>query len=561
MGVIRAVKDLNRLKKIVNVLFSYELGNLVYNLGLTKHLAFRRRLQHKNLLNKTEFIAVKLRESMEELSGAFVKLGQLLSLRPDLIPKEYCDEFSKLQDNLEPFNYIYVKRIIEDELKRPLSKVFSSFDKEPIASASIGQVHKAKLISGEIVAVKVQRPHIEEIFETDLDLLYHLAHLAEKKIPELRQYDLNVIIKEFEDYTKKELNYIVEAKNIDDFYNNFKQNINIKIPRVFWEFTTKKVLTMEFIDGEKITEIKKLTEERKKRIIKLLTESLIHQVIDFRIFHADPHPGNILLLEKDRIAFLDFGIVGRLNEELIERIENVMIGLIKPDKNILAKALIELGFVKDGVPVDEFKEDLSHYLSSYYNLDESRIDLSSALYDILTLSRKYKMKMPTSFVLLVKSIATTEGLVRNLDPEYNLVKALRPEISKIIKKRATGKFAFIKLKKEVDEFTENVREIPKDVREALKNIKDGKIRVDINNNDINKFTLELDRSSNRLTFGVVIAALLVSSALVMVADLPPLYLGIPILGIIFFILAILFTLALLISIIREKRGEKYEETN
>jgi ubiquinone biosynthesis protein len=497
---------------------------------------------------------------MEELSGAFIKLGQLLSLRPDLIPKEYCDEFSKLQDDVAPFNFIYVKRIIEDELKKPLGKIFSSFDKTPIASASIGQVHKAKLISGEVVAVKVQRPRIEDIFSTDIDLLHHLAHLAEKNIPELKQYDVNSIVKEFEEYTKKELNYVLEAKNIEEFYNNFKQNSMIKIPKVFWDYTSKRVLTMEFIEGEKLKEVKSLSESRREKIAELIIKSMIKQIMEDKIFHADPHPGNILLLEKDKLALLDFGIVGRLNDDIIEKTENIILGLIKPDKDILTRALMDLGFVKEGINVEEFKEDLSQHLGHYYNVDEQKIDISSALYDIIAISKKYEIKFPTSFVLLAKATATLEGLVRDLKVEFNVVQALKPYAEKIVKKRISTKYQVDKIRKFADDVAYTLKDLPGDVKEAVKKIKQGELKLNVNNADISRFALEIDRSSNRITFGLIVAAALVSAALVMLANMPPFYMGIPVLGLIFFVLAVLFAFALLISIIKEKsRGENEKD--
>ncbi|MDD5331353.1 MAG: AarF/ABC1/UbiB kinase family protein [Candidatus Nanoarchaeia archaeon] len=560
MGLIKTIRDVKRLKNIANVLFSYELGNLVHNLGLSSHIPFTKRLSKEQFIDKSDFVAYRLRQSMEELSGAFVKLGQLLSLRPDLIPKEYCEEFSKLQDHVAPFSFVSVKKIVEEELKKPLEMAFSSFDKDPIASASIGQVHKAKLISGETVAVKVQRPFIDEIFETDMDLLFHIAHLAEKNMPELRQYDLNAIVKEFEDYTKKELNYIVEAKNIEEFYNNFKKDNNVKIPKIFWNFTTKKVLVMEFIEGEKIKEIKKLTPTKKKKIVDLITKSVIKQILEYHLFHADPHPGNLLMLKDDKIAFLDFGIVGRLSDDLIEKIEGVMIGLILPDKELLSRSLIELGFVKEEIYIDEFKEDLSHYLGQYYGVNETKIDLTSAMYDLISLSRKYKMKLPTNFVLLVKSLATLEGLVRELDPEYNLVESFKPYVQKLAKKRKSAKYGLKKLKSTAEDFTYTIKELPKDMRDALKNIKQGNLKLNIDNKDIRRFTLEIDRSSNRITYGLIIAALLVSGALVIMADLPPFYEDIPMLGIVFFLLAVVFIFIFVISIIIEKiRGRKNEE--
>ena len=301
----RAYRDAKRVKDVVNILLKQGLGYSIEKMNLKSHLTFGKKTKD---VSKRVSTQVKLRKAMEELGGTFIKFGQLLSIRPDLIPESYCEEFAKLQDNVRPFPYEQVKDVIEKDFKKPIHKVFIHFEKTPIAAASVGQVHMAKLRTGETVAVKVQRPNINQIFESDIDILYYIANLAEKHIPELKDYNPVAIVNEFENYTKRELDYNLEGKNIDVFYKNFVGSKTIKIPRVFLSYTSKRVLTMEYIDGININKYK-ATKEEKKKIIKNLLSCFMKQILEDGFFHADPHPGNIFILKDHRIELLDFGIV------------------------------------------------------------------------------------------------------------------------------------------------------------------------------------------------------------------------------------------------------------
>ena len=542
MSLITTIKEVSRLKQIAMVLAEQELFLLVDKLKLKRHIPINH--SPKYVQDKSE-IPRRLRLAMEDLSGAFVKLGQLLSLRGDLIPKEYAREFSKLQDEVKPFKFEKVKEIIEKEFGQHLSKLFLKFDSEPIAAASIGQVHKAMLNNGKVVAVKVQRPNIEKIFETDIQLLYHLAHLVEKHYPELKDYNFMEIVKEFEEYTKNELDYLVEARNIDTFYNNFR-NDPIKIPKVYWNHTTKRVLTMEFIKGVKITE----TEKNRAFYVKQIVESYIKQTMEYGTFHADPHPGNVFVTPGNQLALLDFGIVGHISKELRDNFENVFVALIKGDREMLAESLIDLQVVDEEINIEQFKEDLSSHLGKYYNQTLEKMDISSALYDILTLARKYKMKFPTNFVLLIKATATVEGFGKELDPKFNFVKTCKPYVERLEEKRKSSGYFFEAFKKNMWRFRKDFINFPDEIKKILKK---GRVRVDIEDKDIKKFTLYLDTAINRLAAGIVTAGLLIAAALIMQANLAPLIFNIPLFSVIFILIALIIGVNLVRSIMEEKR--------
>ena len=323
MDLKHAYKDAKRLKQIASVMFKVGLGYYLETLKLNHHLFWHQRVQKQE---KPEDLPRKLRMAMDELGGTFVKLGQLLSLRPDLIPDEYCKEFEHLQDDVTPVSYEIIKNVIETQLKSKLTQIFSYFDKESIASASIGQVHKARLLNGTRVVVKVQRPNIKEIMDADIDLLYHLADLAQYKISGLEKYNPKELIDEFKRYTLEELDYLKEGRNIDKFYKNFNGYEKLRVPKVYWDFTTNKVLMMSYIDGIPIDDKQGFKDWGcdEKILSNNLADVFLKQVFEFGFFHADPHPANVFILPNNKIALLDYGICGTLKEKDVQRQNNII---------------------------------------------------------------------------------------------------------------------------------------------------------------------------------------------------------------------------------------------
>jgi len=495
---------------------------------------------------------------MDELGGAFIKLGQLLSLRYDLLPAEYCDEFSKLQDDVKPFPFKQIKAIVEKDLKKPLNKVFKNFNKDPVAAASIGQVHKAVLQDGTVVAVKVQRPKIKELFKSDLALLYYLAFELEKHFPEIKLYEPIEIVKEFEKYTKKELDYMLEAKNIDSFYNNFKDNDMVKIPQVYWDYTSPRVITMEYIEGKKLIDVKNFNtlKSSRKKVADVFINAMIKQVFDDGLFHADPHPGNIFMVGNNRIAFLDFGIVGMLSQDSIRQLENLMIGMAQPNINLIVKTILDMGFTDEEIDVKAFKSDLIDGLGPYYNAKVGQVNFTALFDTMFTIGRKYKLKMPLNMILLAKSFTTMEGLSKKYLPEFNYTTYVVPKAKEILKKRYSPNAILSNIKNSTVDFTEVLRNFPTDVTRLIRSLKKGtQVNVDMDNKDVKELTMEIDRSSNRLTFGMIIAALIIAASVIILAKVGPFYWGIPLLSYLCIILALIFSLALIVSIFKEKGGE------
>ncbi|MBI4447474.1 AarF/ABC1/UbiB kinase family protein [Candidatus Woesearchaeota archaeon] len=555
MALFQTYKDIKRLKQISDVLFKHGLGYVLERIHLKTYLTFHKKVQASKFTQPIS-VPVRLRSAMEELGGGFVKLGQMLSLRKDLLPDEYCDEFSKLQDSVKPIHFKLVQLTVESELKKPINRVFSHFETTPLASASIGQVHRAKLRDGGEVVVKVQRPNIGEIFRTDIDILYHIARLAERHMPELAEYKLQDLIKEFEEYTIRELDYLREARNIETFYRNFRYDPTIKIPAAYQNYTTSKVLVMEFIDGIKISELKNNhISSNAKKIVENVNKSFIRQILEFGFFHADPHPGNILILPNNRFALLDFGIVGRITPELKEKMEDLLIGLVKPDNELLASTFISLGLVRGDTDIDMLAEDLEAHFSDYYDVALDKINVLSLLMDCFAITKKYKVTFPSNVVLLIKAMSTTEAFNNAYNPDFNFVETAKPIVKRLMKKKMSPAYLLGGAKKNLINFKNVVTNFPRDVKSFVRMLQHGaNLKIEVDHKEIRELTQEMDRSSNRLTFGLIIAALIVAASLIIAAKIPPLILGIPLLAHVAFIFIIISSLLLIISMLREKGG-------
>jgi len=547
MSITQNIKDISRLQHIVNVLFKYEFGYFISKFRLTEHLPLPKRLQKHRFLKK-DTPPFRVAAVLEELGGTFIKLGQLLSLRPDLIPKEFCDEFSKLQDDVKPFPTEEAKKIVETELKKSIKELFKNFEDKPIAAASIGQVHKAQLQNGHHVVLKIQRPKIDEQMKTDIDILYHLAHIAEKHYPELHPVE---IIEEFEHYTDNELDYVKEAKNVDKFHHNFENEKNIKIPKVYFDYTTSKVLTLEYIDGKKLGE-SELSDKSKKRVVKIVVNSLFTQIFIHGIFHADLHPGNIFIMDDERIAFLDFGIVGRLNEEFRNKALQLFLAITNGNLTGIVNSLLELGVAREEVDEEQLKEDLYETLGEYYGTTLKQVNISQVFQKIITLTKKHNLRLPTNFVLLAKSLITVEGFASEYDPGFNIIKTAQPFVKKLTKQRLKPKYLINSIIKTSDKLKDFIVKVPDHATLLVNKIKDQDFNIRKIHNDLQNLVVQLNKASNRLVLGLIIMGLLIASGFMMQYNQVLIY-GISALSFIGFCISGFLIILLFIPMLKKKR--------
>ncbi len=515
------IRDWKRFEHVLEVVGTYELSHL---------------------LGKVWFRGAsipppsRLRKIFEELGGAFLKIGQLLSLRPDLVPQEYCEEFSKLQDAVPPFPYEEARKILEKEFKKPLKSIFSSFDSKPVAAASIGQVHAAKLKNGKKVAVKIQRPAIRETIEADLDILEYLAQTIQKHHPQ-DIVDLPEIVEEFKHYTENELDYEKEAKNIDAIRNNQSSQMSIQIPSVYWEYTTEKVLVMEYIEGKPLTQllIHHASFPRKK-IAKLVTQAIFSQIFEHGLFHADPHPGNLFLLKGGRIAFLDFGIVGHLTREMQEQVTNLFVALIQHDVEALAETMARIGFVHRNTDMNQLKEDLRDTLGKYYNAGLHRIHFSELLPHAIQAARHNHIRLPNNFVLLAKCAITLEGLCRTMDPTFNLVATSQPLVEKLIARRLQPAYLVQKTLRTVKNITAFAQDLPKLSNQLTATLVHSDSDIHRVKEDLDIMVNEINYFGNKLLFSLLTGAFLLGGVLLIRYDLYT-WNGFPLLSLIGFLLA------------------------
>ncbi|MAG45547.1 MAG: hypothetical protein CMH63_02115 [Nanoarchaeota archaeon] len=537
-------KDAKRLKQIATALFKVGLGYYLEELKLNHHLFWHQRIQKQE---KPRDLPQKVRMVMDELGGSFVKLGQLLSLRSDLIPEEYCEEFSKLQDGVTPFAYGAVKGTIEKESKHKLSQIFSYFDKEPVASASIGQVHKARLLNGERVVVKIQRPKIKEIMNQDIDLLYYLVDLLQKKFENIREHNLREIVDEFKRYTLDELDYLKEGRNIDKFFNNFKDSETVRVPKLYKDFTTQKVLTMSYIDGIPIDDKEGFEEWGcdDSVVAKNLANCFLKQVFEFGFFHADSHPANVFVLPENKIALLDYGICGHLTEEMKENLLDMLISLVHRDINNVVDCFLGMGVLEE--KDEKLVSELGMIVEEHAESSMEEIDVVKLFNELTFVARKYKFKLPVDFILLVKAIVTCEGVGRSLDSKFKLSDSLHGYVDDLTARRLKPGHVIKAFVDDVNEFKSNMKLIPTQVNQILARLKGGGLGVQFERKDLVQLEREMERSTNRVSMGVIIAALIVASAIVLQAGKGN---WLAFLG---FLTAIFLTINIITSVIKERR--------
>lgn len=557
----KTYKSAKRLQQIINIFLRYGFGQIIDQIHLGRYIPFKKRLKAFGAWPalKGPSVPERLRMAFEELGPTFIKLAQVLSSRPDLITTQFANEFKKLQDEVPPFPAADAKRIIEEEIKLPVHRIFKHFDDLPIAAASIAQVHRATLIDGSDVVVKVQRPNIKEQIESDINILSTIARLLDKYVPESRFFNPTGIVEEFSRTVRKELDFVEEARNCCRFRKNFEHNLDVYIPRIYAEFVTEKVLVMEMIEGVRIDNIRAIEEMGldRKRLAKIGVDAYFKQILEDGFFHADPHPGNILVMSTGMIAFLDFGIVGRVSDELKETMAGTFLALIQRDFDRLIDQYIELGIVPEDVDIDifrrDFKSDLSDLLEPLYGLTLQEINFAQYLDAVTHLAIKHNLRIPSDLLLINKAMLILENLGRQLDPNFDFVAASEPFASKIIKKKVSPLRLYNKARKNIMEIGDFAFLFPRQLKQIIKKTLRDDIQIKMFHVNLPEFIKDMDRSSNRIAFAMIVSAMIVSSAIMHATGVGPKIFGISILGLSAFGFAFFMGIWLIISIIRSGR--------
>ena len=522
-------KTLSRFDEIIKVFRKYDFDKVLGQTTRNKISPFRSEEDNKELLK--EDFPERLRLMLQELGTTFIKFGQLLSSRPDWVGEKISEELSQLHDDNPPISFEEIKVIIESELGGNIEDIFAEFSKEALATASIAQVHEAKLPTGEKVAVKVQKTNVQEIVETDLAIMRFIANESERFDTSFKHLNLPAIVHEFDRSIQKEMDFDNELMNIRHMNDNFKYNDKIIVPVTYQDYSTEKVLTMEYVEGVKLSEVIVGDDPKYNKILiaDRIVRSYFQQIFVDGFFHADPHPGNIFITDDNAVCFIDFGMMGVLDEEFRQNLAELMIHF--SDRNIdgLINQLIRMDILNEKTDINILKTDLNDLFAKYYGVELSRFN--GIIEDLLFLMQKYDVKLPNEFVLMARGLSMVENLGLRLDPNIDVVAILKPFARKLMVQRYNPFKMANNAKNSFFTFEHVLRSLPSLISKTIYKIEEGEVTVNIEVKHISEI-------ANQLSLAIIIAALLVGSSLVMLVDVGPRFYGMPILGFVGFTISL-----------------------
>jgi ubiquinone biosynthesis protein len=499
----------------------------------------------------------RLREMLDELGPTFVKFGQLLSTRPDIVPPDIVVELQKLQDDVRPIPFADVRRVIEEELGLTIEQAFLEFDEQPTAAASIGQVHHALLPNGERVAVKVQRPNAQRQIESDIALLFQAARLAKERVRALDFIDAEQVVDEFARSIRSELDYRAEARNAEIFRRNFAGQPDVKIPRVYWTYTRRRVLVLELLEGVQLADLNvaALSQAERRDLAYRIAETWMTMIFRHGFFHGDPHPANIFVMEGGAaVGLVDFGQVGKLTDEDMSRLTGLFIDAANERIDALPRRLAELGVRFPRDREEEFGEELRDVYYRYYGVSLAEIDPMQVIREAFEVIYRMNLRLPTRFVLLDKAIATLASVGIELYPEFNVFEVAKPYARNLMIERFSPERMLARAQKESHELVRIGAEIPHQLHDILDELRDGQIDVGFVHKGLDEFMHKVDVAFNRLVVALIVVGGLIGSSLIGIfATHGPFVFGVNFLSFIGFILSGALGVWLLWGVIRSGR--------
>ncbi|MEZ7891876.1 MAG: lipopolysaccharide core heptose(II) kinase RfaY [Candidatus Wallbacteria bacterium] len=556
--IAKTYRHANRYGEIISIIMKHGFSDLIERAGIDKLPGLNKKELNKNSdeASSRETIWSRIRKVFEELGPTFIKLGQMLSNRPHLIPNELLNELEKLQNSVPMFPAEDAINIIEKELSQPLSNLFADFSMEPIGAASIAQVHKATLHNGKNVIIKVQRPGIKRIIDIDIEIIKDIAAILENYEPEFKKFNFNNIIHEFEKNILKELNFLFEAANMEKFKLNFDKCPGIYVPECHKEYSTQSILVMEFIDGVKISDI----EEIKNRGLspEIIADNgaklILKQIFKHGFFHADPHPGNIMVLNDNVICFLDYGMMGLLTRSTREFFSSILIDLAGGDARQIAKTLAAFssGYDND-LNMSNLEMQITELIETHFYQSLNHMDIGTILNDLIKIFTENNLKMPPDFYLLLRSLAMFQANGEKLNKNFQISEHIKPYARQILKAR----YSPVKFLREIYssgiETASLIKDLPLEIKYLINKLKHGKIKIDIEHGKIEQLLTTHERTANKIAFSVVLASLIIGSSIVVHSKIPPLWNEVPLIGIGGFLFASILGFWLLISILRHEK--------
>ena len=522
-------RTLSRFDEIIKILRKYDFDKVLGQTTRNKISPFRNEADNKELLK--EDFPERLRLMLQELGTTFIKFGQLLASRPDLVGEKISEELSQLHDDNPPVSYEEIKELIEDQLGGSLNEFFVEFSEKSLATASIAQVHVAKLHSGEKVAVKVQKPNIEDIVETDLSIMKFIANESDRFDTGFKHLNLPAVIHEFDRSIHKEMDFDNELMNIRHLNDNFKYNDKIIVPVIYPDYSTEKVLTMEYVEGVKLSEVIAGDDPKYNKILiaDRIVRAYLKQIFLDGFFHADPHPGNIFITDDNAVCFIDFGMMGVLDDEFRQDLAELMINFSDHNIDGLINQLIRMDILNEKTDINILKSDLNDLFAKYYGMELSRFN--GIIEDLLFLMQKYEVRLPNEFVLMARGLSMVENIALRLDPNINVVEYLKPIARKLIVQRYNPKKMVNNAKNSFFAFEHVLKGLPSLISKTFYKIEEGEVTVNIEVKHISEI-------ANQLSLAIIIAALLIGSSLVMLIDVGPRFYEMPVLGFIGFTISL-----------------------
>jgi ubiquinone biosynthesis protein len=545
------VAKLSRFKDIVTTLLKYGLDEAVQRLNFPGAKLIKMIHPVKREMGLYE----RIRCVLEDLGPTFVKFGQIMSLRPDLLPSELLFELSKLQDEVPPVATTKIRTVVEKGLGQSIESVFSVFDNEPIAAASISQVHRAVLKKeGSIVVAKVQRPGIRNKIQADLDILESVAHRLHENSDDLRTYDLPNLVSVVRRNLMREIDFRIEAQNLR-IARSFASETDVFIPEVYNEYCSEQMLVMEYVQGKKIKDIGPSDEYDAQGLAKQGLNAAIKQILEDGFFNADPHPGNLLVTADMKLCIIDWGMVGHLTErdryELIDLLKSV----VDKDSDALVHVLLRLAkFDGEVIEYRALERELLYILNTYFAVPLRDVNIGQLLMAIITLLRNYHLQLPSDLVIMVKALVTAEGTARLVYPELDVVSEAKNYVSRLAEQRFKPENLWRSFQTTVSNIWTSQRDIPRQLLHILSKLENGKLGLHFHLDKLDRLVNTWENSSNRLTTGIIVASLIVGSSMIITTGVGPFIFGFPALGVVGYLISAALGLWLIVTILRTKKS-------
>jgi len=554
---LSAARDLGRLHDIASILIRYGFSDVVRRLGMANALERAGKVLHwKEAGELTQLTPpARVRRALEEMGTTFIKLGQILATRMDLFSPEWIAEFEKLQDHAPSVPFAQIKQQLQEDLGTSLEDIFAELMSKPLAAASIAQVHGARLQSGDEVIIKVRRPGIRPVVEADLRLLRRLAKIMEDDFSEMRRFNPSEVVRQFTLSLRRELDLATECRNAERIAGNFAVHPEIVIPKVYWAWTSERVNVQEYINGIPGRDLEAIDQAGldRKILAQRGAQAVLKMILEDGFFHADPHQGNLFYLPENRIAIIDFGMAGRLSTERRTQVVDLLHGLIEKDAERVIEILLDWAGTAE-INLESLKLEIEDLVDQYHGVSLKELNINTILADLTTLLRDYHLALPPDLTLLTKSLISLEGMGRQLDPEFDLVTEFSPFLRRALLARYAPEALAKKGWQVVAGGLDILTGLPQDLRHLLRSARSGRLQMHVDVTQLQHFGNQLDRATSRLTMGVVIAALIIGSSIVMTVEHGPKLLGLPLFGLLGFTGAAIAGIWLLISIRRSGRN-------